>query len=377
MADIKLGRSLGKLRELTGLTLNEAADKLGFPSYQTLSKKEKGEREVKASELPLFAKIYYCSLSSLLGEKVETTPAALLWRNPPEKEKKKKIERQIFYLCEQYHLLETLLGLKEEEKFRFLSVSKDELRTNRGVDRLADNTIKLIGLGKRPAFSLQKVLEQEFGVKILYLPLSSVGSAASMIHDEFGAIVVINSDEAPWRRNYDFAHELFHLITWNAVSLVDLQDSSSLRDDIERKADRFASNLLLPGDEIKEEISKRLEKQKTFTYSDIVDISREFGVSTAALLYRMANLGFIEWEYADKIAKEVVARDGSIRRKEWGERPVSERFYFLAVRCLRKGLISRGKFSEIVEVDRSAVDEFVNNFGLMETEGATVKVMAS
>ena len=110
----------------------------------------------------------------------------------------------------------------------------------------------------------------------------------------------------------------------------------------------------------------------------MVDLAREFGVSTKALLYRMANLRFFTWERADELAKneELSTLDKKRRRADWGPQPRSERFDFLAVQCLRKGLISRGKFAEMVEIDRSDIDSFIEGYGLMETEGGQVEIMA-
>ena len=135
----------------------------------------------------------------------------------------------------------------------------------------------------------------------------------------------------------------------------------------------------MPEKEVRKEIADRIEIQKEFTYSDLVDIAREFGVSTKALLYRMANLRFIKWEDADKRAKdrELTEISKQKRRHEWGEKPRSERFTSLAVRCLRKGLISRGKFAEMVGIDRSEIDDFIENTGLMELEGTPIEIMAS
>jgi len=245
MSNKALGERLKEARELTGLSLIEAAERLGFASYQTLSKIESGEREVKASELFLFTKTYFCNLSSLLGEAELRPSFSPLWRNAPRGNKKKEVEARIFDLCEKYHLLETLLGLQKEEKFKFLDIDIEDIRSDSDIDTLADNSGNLLGLGNRPAFTLQKVLEQKYGVKIIFNRLSDLGSAATMVHPEFGAVVVINADEAPWRRNYDLAHELFHLITWKIISPGDLKDSEFYKD-IETKAERFASTFLLP-----------------------------------------------------------------------------------------------------------------------------------
>jgi Zn-dependent peptidase ImmA (M78 family) len=224
---------------------------------------------------------------------------------------------------------------------------------------------------------MQKVLEQDFGVKILFETMPA-GSAVSTCNPEFGSVIVINSEEAPWRRNYDLAHELFHLVTWKAVSLKDLEDQSYFND-IEKKAERFASILLLPGNDVKKEVLERIETQKQFTYSDVVDIAMEFGVSAKALLYRMANLRLLAWEEADRIAKdeELTEISRHKRQDEKGEKPKSERFISLAVRCLRKGLVSRGKFAEMVGIDRSDIDDFIEETGLMELEGNPIEIMAS
>jgi Zn-dependent peptidase ImmA (M78 family) len=251
------------------------------------------------------------------------------------------------------------------------------IRTDGDVDDVASKACNLLNLGKRPACSLAKVLEQEYGVKLLYLPLSDAGSAASIVHPDWGAVITINSDEAPWRRAYDLGHELFHLLTWEVV-MPEEKENASLHGDLEKKANRFASTLLLPDSEIQSELHKLLSRSHSISFSDLVDLAREFGVSTKALLYRMANLRFFTWERADELAKneELSTLDKTRRRADWGQQPRSERFDFLAVQCLRKGLISRGKFAEMVEIDRSDIDSFIEGYGLMETEGGQVEIMA-
>ena len=65
------------------------------------------------------------------------------------------------------------------------------------------------------------------------------------------------------------------------------------------------------------------------------------------------------------------------REKRWGEKDavkVSTRFITLAMRCLRKGLISRGTFAEMVEIDRPEIDDFIKDSGLMESEGKTIAI---
>jgi Zn-dependent peptidase ImmA (M78 family) len=226
--------------------------------------------------------------------------------------------------------------------------------------------------------SLQKVMEQMLRTKLLFVELSDFGSAASTVHPEFGAAIVINSEEAPWRINFTLAHELFHIITWSTFNPSELEQDEALFREIERKADRFASSLLLPETAVREELIARSTGQK-LSFSDIVDVAREFGVSTQALLYRMANMQLIEWLKADELAKndELMMIDRRVRREAGCEVPSSQRFIQLAVKCLRKGLISRGKFSELLAIDRADIDEVLEFWGLSEVEGESIEIMAS
>lgn len=376
MASSSLGLRLKHIRESMGMKLTDAADKLGFSSYQILSNIEEGKREVKASELVKFSSVYYCSIDKLLGYEKPTEDAAFVWRNPP-KERRAEIEKDILSRCERYRLLESLLKLKPMD--RFINVTIDDINTNYKVQKLASEVSGLLKLGRRPAFTLQKVLEQDYGIKVLYYALSE-GSSVSTINHYLGNVVVINRNEAPWRQNFDLAHELFHLITWDAVVSGQNHISEGYSEDVERKADAFASALLLPGDEVSKEIMARAETSKHITYSDMVDIAIEFGVSTQALVYRLFYLNFIRsFEQADAIAKDfdLLQLSNKKRAGAWEERE-SERFISLSIRCLMKGLISRGKFAEFMEIDdRNDIDDYITSRGFIEEEGNSIEIMAS
>mgnify|MGYP000867220292 CR=1 FL=1 len=378
MLKMELAERLRKARESAGLSIGEATSRLGFSNYQTLSSIEKGDREVKASELVLFAKAYFCSLNNLLIKDEISHPAIhFLWRKAPL-ERKAEIEAAIRLRVEGYHLVEQLLGMIDESTGFSIMVSPSDIRTYQQVDILATRVSNLLNLGSRPALSLQKVMEQVLRTKILFIKLSEFGSAAVTVHPEFGATIVVNNEEAPWRINFTLAHELFHIITWNTFDPSDLEQDEFLFKDIEKKADRFASTLLLPESTVREELSSRIKNQR-LSFSDIVDIAREFGVSSQALLYRMANLRIVEWEKANELAKndELHQIDRRIRKDSANEAPSSERFSLLAVKCLRRGLISRGKFSELLEIDRADIDDFLEYRGLCEEEGESIEIMAS
>jgi Zn-dependent peptidase ImmA (M78 family)/transcriptional regulator with XRE-family HTH domain len=379
MSRTELADRLKRAREAAGLALSDAATRLGFQNYQTLSSIEKGEREVKANELILFAKTYFCNLNSLLLGGDETQSAVhFLWRKAPANEKKLEIEALIRQRIEQYQLLENLLGLEKKGAGNFLQVSPENIRTNYEIDTLANRVGNIFNIGGRPAFALQKVMEQMLGIKILFVELSEFGSAASTVHPEFGASIVVNCEEAPWRINFTLAHELFHILTWNICAPSEMEKNGILFGDIEKKADRFASTLLLPENEVRGELSSRLTDHK-LTLSDLIDVAREFGVSTQALVYRMVTLRLIQWEQAEALVKsdDLLMLDRRSRKSEGDKIPVSERFILLAVKCLRKALISRGKFAELLNIDRVDIDEVIESYGLTEAEGESVEIVAA
>ena len=377
MTEQVLAGRLKSARASLGLTIGEAAKRLGYQNYHTLSNIESGQRAVKASELNAFARIYSVSISELLGVQPPSVPVRMLWRKRDSK-RAKEAEARIRSLCESYAHLESAVGISPAS-FPFPTTirSRADIRTAADVDRIAREACRTLNLGKRPACGLGKVLEEDYSVKLLYLPLTDAGSAASMRHPEWGAVIAVNSDDAPWRRAYDIAHELFHLLSWDACP-PDALDDEAVFADVEKKAERFASTLLLPAGEIVEELRARVEKNSTISLSDLVDIAREFGVSSQALLYRLAKMELLPWERASELAngRELTRLDKDKRRSDRGERPVSERFVALAVRCLRKGILSRGKFAELLEIDRIDIDDFIAERGLMEHEGARIKIMA-
>lgn len=379
MTRLELAERLKSAREAAGLSLVEAANRLGFASYQTLSNIEKGDREVKASELAVFAKTYFCNMSNLLmGSDSPQNLVHFLWRKGPPAEKKNEVEASIKHRVEEYRLLETLLGVDQEGMGINISASQADIRSHYQIDALASRIRKSLDLGARPALALKQVMEQILKIKILFVELSEFGSAASTSRPELGEAIVVNNEEAPWRINFTLAHELFHIITWNTCNPVELEQSETLFDDIEKKAERFASTLLLPAEEVRGEMNLRVKDHKLF-FSDVVDLAREFGVSTSALLYRMANMHLIKWDKANDLVKndELLMIDRRIRSSVDCEYPTSERFALLAVKCLRKGLISRGKFADLLDIDRSDIDEFLERRGLREVEGESIEIMAS
>jgi len=375
----KIASILKNERELLGLTLKEVSQKIGFANYQTLSSIESGERGIKAWELAKLANIYGRDIDFFLLPEEGKNEVKILWRNPEKIIKKKEIERKFLSLCEKYKNLLKLLGEKEQEnKELLLHLPKNDLLNQKSfeyVANIATDYLRLLQLGSRPACSLAKILEEKVGIKIIYLDLGPGISGGSTVGD-FGMAILINANDAPWRRNYDIAHEFFHLITWDYFSPEEIYERDKYgKNRIEQLAEVFASAFLLPEEELRNEFKKRVE-EKHISYLDLNEIARQFDVSIEALMWRLVNLNLIE---KDTVKREIEGGnikdfDKKFRSADWrGEKPyLSLRYIYLAIKAFQLGKISKAKFAEYVDKKFSEVSSFLKKYGYDENEDYSV-----
>jgi len=225
---------------------------------------------------------------------------------------------------------------------------------------------------------LINVLENILRFKVLHLPLRNGISGASLVDNTIGVGILINVNDAPWRRNFDLAHELFHVITWNVFSPEEIGEGKK-RTRPEQLADIFASSLLMP------EVHLRDALKETVTGSevrpiDIIEIAKAFGVSTEAVLWRLVNLKIFKKSQAQKVLNAHKFRDlDRNSRKIFYENAkpskFPSRFISLASRCLMEGKISRGTFAEYLEIDRVEIDDYLEGVGFVE--GNYAKIVAA
>lgn len=337
-------------REALGLTQGALAAAAGFASLQIVSAIETGQREVKAWELAKLARALHTSIDVLLGID-EPSSARVFWRRgshgiSPEHEARLK-ER-----AARYALLEEWCELAPAEPLPELRLDPHRASFNDAA-RLASAAGRTLDLGSRPATALPRVLEERFGLKLFYAPLGGDESAAC-VRGDFGSAVLVNSLDAPWRRNFSLAHELFHLITWQSVApLWPAEGEPEWSERLEKLAEVFAANLLLPADEVNAQLDGRTAQGKTIDMLDVIELAREFDVSTAALTWRLVNLGrgTAEWAKALLADPDFRRRDRLTMPARWTqpESAFPERYRRLALLAFEKGSLSLSRLAEFME----------------------------
>jgi hypothetical protein len=179
----------------------------------------------------------------------------------------------------------------------------------------------------------------------------------------------------PWRRNFDLAHELFHVISWNVFSPKEIGNGTT-KTRPEQYADIFASSLLLPEAHLLDAL-KETATDNEVRPIDIIELAKDFAVSTEAILWRLVNLKRLKKTHAQKVLDnpKFHGLDRNMRRGLYkSERPSKfpSRFISLACRCLMEGKISRGTFAEYLEIDRAEIDDYLEDEGFVEGNYAKI-----
>jgi len=131
---------------------------------------------------------------------------------------------------------------------------------------------KRIELGERPAFVLLRVLEEDCGIRSSIAPSSR---PARRLREERtdGWAILLNAGNAECRRNFDLAHELFHLLVWDLYRGAGAANSQVSPEQEEKLANAFASHLLIPADALRRTVDRKRNAEGKISVSAIPQIA--------------------------------------------------------------------------------------------------------
>lgn len=350
-----IGKRLKIAREAIGYTQKKVEEQTDI-GESSLSDYENNKREPRFSELSRLAEVYRKSIEFFLTDQLITTEA-MLWREKPRDEGiVKETEARFKQLCEQYRKLETLTGETREIRLPYVDIKADQF-AYREANLLAEKAQKEFGLGDLPSASLKQTLEEKYHVKIFHL--SFPGSAISRLSPVFGPAILLNKDNKLWRRNFDLAHELFHILTWHIFRAEDVS-VVKLAEKEEKLANAFASRLLLPTDAVKDRIESSLKEKREISFEALDEIARQFGVSLDALMWRLLYLYNKPAEQIEKyIAHAKSIMDNLPPRKSDEPEELPERYWRLATKALREGKLSLMRFAKYMGISYKAAQKYL------------------
>jgi len=361
-----IGSRIKAAREALGMKQEELAQILGLGSRQIVSGLERGTREVKAAEAVSIARALKVDLASLLAESPDTP--VVQWRARPV-DGARRTESEFLRWCERDRRVLTLLEQRPSADRLPRHDFDLACSTHVDADRLAREVAASLDLGARPARVLAAAISSRFEITVWYLEVPS--GCAACTRGSYGAAILVPRGDAPWRRTFDIAHELFHLLTWRDVSSAPPGETLPPADEhVEKLANAFAASLLLPGDTVLDELEERSVARRV-KLVELVAMARDFGVSLETLVWRLHNLGC--WPDQSAVRElldspRLRGIDKASQQGQWVEPArLPERFVQSAYAATLRGRLSRSQLATYFGCGLSELPAQLAEFGIDES----------
>ncbi len=327
----RIGKRLKAARERAGLTQKQLATNLGLELRQSLASIEAGERQLSAAELLGAMNVlgvdldYFTDSFRLVGEGRFSFRAS----GEVEAEEVDAFEEQAGRWIAMYRELGAQQGMALQWLEHKLALTPQS--TYEQAQAAAQAMVEHWKLGERPADLLPAAVEHHLDTLVLYVDAPSGISGAAWQVPGFNAIFV-NRAEPEGRRNFDIAHELFHLLTWDvmAPARVDAAERKGKR--VEQLADNFAGALLMPAPVIAARWEAR--ESSSDVHGWLNGLAEDMRVSAVACKWRLRTLGFLSKAEALEIDERRLVANG----RPAAAIPLVPRFSERFIRCVAVAL---------------------------------------
>lgn len=340
------GERLKLARKRAGLSLRGLADAIDVAvTAQAIGRYERGEMLPGSQTALKLAKALDVSLSYLFSPTDIRLEAVEFRKTAATKaQERAMVEAAVIDHLDRYLLIEDVLDIGSHEWLKPKG-APFAISTMEDAEVAAEQVRRDWDLGGDPIRSLTEQLEER-GIKVLRLdfPLSVDGLTCEVARPgkEKVPVIVGSSAKSVERRRFTLAHELGHMVM---QVLGDLDE--------EKVCHRFASALLMPKADLLAEVGQR---RNAFGYEEIIEIKRMYGVSAAALLVRLRDLGVVSAVTAENVFRTI---GRSWRKSEPAPLPDGEeprRFPRLVMRALAEDLISLSKAAELLRKSTAEIN---------------------
>jgi len=358
-----IGRRIQLAREALPLTQAELAGRLDIASHQSISDLEKGLRRIQsAEELARLANVlgkpvdYFIDPFSLVGE------AEYSWRRSPGTQEAGPFEAR----AEQVVGLLRWLRAQDEDAVNPLksALRLSDCSTFEDAERAGERLCEVLKLGSVPAEKLLESTETQLDIPVLHLDMGIGVAGGSVsgatVHLGDFTCILINREESRGRRHFDLAHEIFHALTWDAMppepveanTLGDHGTGKKAR--IEKLADQFAAALLMP----RSLLEPTVQRVATGNVEQLRALAQHFGVSTAALAYRLFHLQLIDRGTRDALKARSAEDPARVRPAL-----LSRSFAALLSQALQNGRLSPRKAAKLLGVNLGTLEGLLREWG--------------
>jgi Zn-dependent peptidase ImmA (M78 family) len=170
------------------------------------------------------------------------------------------------------------------------------------IEQFAQQTLRAHGLDSIPVDPV--LLANRLGITVNHATFSEANISGVIAKRGDSAVILVNSNDSPYRKRFTIAHELGHFLlhlqgidgeevdrTADLFRTSDSADRLPVRKEVQ--ANQFAAALLMPGDHV---------KQMWKSVQSVEELARIFNVSEEAMGYRLASLGLLTcvWNFPRK-----------------------------------------------------------------------------
>jgi XRE family transcriptional regulator, fatty acid utilization regulator len=363
MANPLIGARIRALREQLGLSQDELARLFGFKDRQTVSAIETGERRVSADELLLLVDKLDVPLDYFMDPFRLDGEGRFSWRQAGlSVERLSAYERTAGRWIAAFRRIAPEVGHKTPLLRHSLGLTRQS--SFEDAAQAGERFVAEFELGEVPASSLSKTMEERLGLLVLMVDAVKEISGAACRLPEFDT-VLINRNEVPGRRHFDLAHELFHILTWDAMTPEHVEAATETGGNrVEQLANNFASALLMPAAEVDEFVDWSALKRDGLI--ELLNwLADALGVTASALKWRLASLRRISRAQAQEIPDAALRNNGHRGIVAEPAPPLFSRpFAEVMARALDEGRISARKASDLLDLSIDDLPDLFRAHGI-------------
>lgn len=339
-------------RKKAGLSLRGLAERMdNMVSAQAIGKYERGEMVPRSDVLISISRAVNEPVSFFLSPgEVNLHGLEFRKKAAPRKKDLAAVEAAVLDRIERYLQVEEILELDSSDWDR-PDNAPYRIRKIEDAERASIQLRKFWNIGSDPIPNLTELLEER-GIKIIMIdfPMSvdAVTCTIKRENRESVHVVACNQHRSSERQRFNLAHELAHQLLGFGKDV-----------DKEKACHRFAGAFLAPADRLLKEVGQR---RHSFGYAELIEIKHMYGISAAALIYRLKDLNVISESTLRRLYSGIArtwrrVEPEPIDPEKYGEMP--KRFPRLCYRALAEGFVSMSKTSELLRLPPQHIAEQV------------------
>ena len=353
-----IGTRIKALREERKLSQDDLARVFGFKDRQTVSAIETGERRVTAEELIMAVEKLGAPLDYFTNPFLLAGEGSFSWRQSGvAPERLTAFEKVAESWIAADRTLAPQVGrpapnLRHALKLTPKSAFEEAMAAG---ERFAAD----FELGAVPAARLADVMERRLGILVLMVDaLDGISGAACRLPDLDA--VLINRNEVAGRRNFDLAHELFHILTWDAMPPAHVEEATEYsRNRVEQLANHFASAVLMPA-----AVLDRFGQPQGEMLAWLNDTAEALQVTATALKWRLVALAKLDQATAKTIPDAALRHNG---RDVAGRAPpplYSRAFMDVMALAIKQGRISARRAADLLDITIDDIADLAAQHGV-------------